>query len=408
MNKIYFLGVILLLYFGIGRVSGMKESPTQEDIESLFTIINDENSTKESLSSFLQSKTTQQGTEYTKALVNSLQKNKTPLLASQSCGGITKLFQEDYLKKIKNFTEILISYGADVNQKVVEVGFTQTPLSEAIGYLHDKSTVELLLAQGSILEDVDDAALEDAPDEIKEIPQIKDYLAKKQGLAKPQKTHKEEKPEGKTESKKDTPTSEEISKFFELLYKIEQKDSYESVKTILQTNTKTYVRNLVNVKNEDGTTPLHALVKSMFIITSNQVDAIKLLAANQAEVNAEDTKHHTPLYYAILNDHEDAALCLLSLGASDPIFQPEEKTSVFQSYCTSKLAELKGKYGKTKKSGIDPLKANLTQIKTTLQKFKGSLQMLGEKLITLKGVVGKSGDSGYKHHSSEGMHLGAW
>ncbi|MGL9718325.1 MAG: ankyrin repeat domain-containing protein [Wolbachia sp.] len=65
----------------------------------------------------------------------------------------------------------------------------------------------------------------------------------------------------------------------------------------------------INVKNEDGNTPLH------FTAMKGKVDIAKILLKHNADVNAKNNEGKTALDCAANNNHQELVELLLAHGA---------------------------------------------------------------------------------------------
>jgi len=284
--------------------------------------------------------------------------------------GWTPLYRAIYLNRSpknisqREFTELLIAKGADVNLSIKD---GRTPLHRAASRWGQKEIVELLIAKGA---DVSVKAvngytpLHSAADggqkEIAEllIAEDADVNAKKDdGLT----------PLDSAISEKNTETADLLRKHggksgAEFSIHVAAKlGNIESVKQHLAAGTD------VDAKNHDGMTPLHYVRGSAV----GSMEVAELLIAKGADVNARDNYGDTPLHYSAYALNYPRVRLLLSKGAfinRVGIRHKSEGTPLDYAYLAKEPI--------SKNIYQQPLKANANKIIALLKKQGGKTSKL--------------------------------
>mmetsp|Transcript_17250 Transcript_17250/g.15564 ORF Transcript_17250/g.15564 Transcript_17250/m.15564 type:complete len:162 (+) Transcript_17250:472-957(+) len=87
----------------------------------------------------------------------------------------------------------------------------------------------------------------------------------------------------------------------------------------LETYLKNY-SNMVNIKNDEGLSPLHFAADRGFI------NIVSILLAYNANINSLDNSNQTPLMYAAYCENEDVFMCLIKAGAKIDIENSDGET----------------------------------------------------------------------------------
>jgi ankyrin repeat protein len=95
-----------------------------------------------------------------------------------------------------------------------------------------------------------------------------------------------------------------LSAFAATIHEAVRADDAQEVRKMIGAN-----RNMVNAKNELGSTPLHIAA------TNSTPDMAKLLIEKGAAVNAKDNNGLTPLHIAAFSGHKDNLNLLIAKGA---------------------------------------------------------------------------------------------